>query len=115
MLLIAFHVIFRQILNYRFCAISSRELSVCATTTMSLTTWKSLACYVKQPQSQSLSLVLVVKEVFHFAQILIGKQVYGKPPQLKMTASIMYNVKVMPGMFLTMQLPGIRFEIQHND
>ena len=55
--------------------------SVCATTTMSLTTWKSLACYVKQPQSQSLSLVLVVKEVFHFAQILIGKQVYGKPPQ----------------------------------
>ena len=67
--------------EYRFCAISSRELSVCATTTLSLTTWKSLACYVKQPQSQSLSHVLVEKGVFHFAQILIGKQVYGKPPQ----------------------------------
>ena len=84
-LLIAFHAIFRQILNHRFCSITSRELSVCATTTMSLTTWKSLACYVKQPQSQSLILVLVLKEVFHFAQILIGKEVYGKPPQLKMS------------------------------
>ena len=79
--LMVVHAPLRQILKHCFCAISSRELSVCATTTLSLTTWKSLACYVKQPQSQSLSHVLVEKGVFHFAQILIGKQVYGKPPQ----------------------------------